>query len=493
MFHFTHIAISCDLVHDILEYVYHRTMVADQEITTLFGPQTQKVLVHICDDSYDILVQKYKLSNLQPVRKCVAPDCQQWLLGLDTDKQRCGRCTECCSCIVCAECGHHLLREQDLCLRCNLCCCECQVCINAGCTNLQWCEACQHCSEHCECYCCHNCGERGPDLSVCERGDCEDCCECDREDYPEIEPGSPWYARSPKMRQTFKSSRLVGVEWEYVSGNYQKLATWANQWRGGIHEDGSCGWEAITAPLAGDHIAPCLTALGDILGFAQIDERCGIHVHVDVSDLQWADMYRLLRVYALVEPLLFLLGGQERFTSYYCKPCGKKYQEALDDEDRKNKVLEAAYGADSERLTVPIFNTTTRQLETPSGRVYRRRNPSRRDGGRYQSLNIIPWLWARRHKAPNQTVEFRLHEGTQDTFRVIGWVQLCARLVDYVVRATDKEVAALPKSALRALCDDIAPDCREWILGEVKIWRRTTSYQDRIIHLGHKWWLEGYK
>jgi hypothetical protein len=198
---------------------------------------------------------------------------------------------------------------------------------------------------------------------------------------------------------------------------------------------------------------------------ATADEKCGVHVHVDARDLRWEDIYRLVKVYAHVEPLLYLLAGQHRVANQYCAPTGKKYADALMALDRKDRVLGVAY-------------------DTSSGRMRSRSKPGKKDGGRYKGLNICPWLAGRRRDryrretAPeikrDTTVEFRLHRNTLDPSRLIGWATLLARLVSWVSTASHRDAEMLPKSPLRALCA-IAPESKAWILKRVKEWREATS------------------
>lgn len=394
------------------------------------------VLIKVCSFCMGIVETKFMLVDIRGAQEC--RNCNEWIAKDGGEwNESCCLCSECCNCSICDGCERHMSHSCDNCNQCNNCC---------GCSE------CRDCSSQVECH-------------DCDR--CYDCCGCDS-DGEEIQEGAPWRAESPKMRLGFKCTRLVGVEWEYNSCQFEQVETWADRWRGGVHSDGSCGWEAVTAPLSGDYISQCLTGLGNAFqaGNAGSDDNCGIHVHVDAHDLSWRDMYRLLWVYSHVEPVLFLLAGQQRIQNHYCRPCGRDYREALGPsllekfQDRKGKVLEVAFSADSNRLNYGY-----------TARTYQRRTPGKKDGGRYRALNICPWLAGRKEKKPDTTVEFRLHRNTLDAKRVIGWAQLCARLVEWSANATDKEAQELPKSALRALCQVIAPDCAPWILNRVKGWR----------------------
>ena len=280
-----------------------------------------------------------------------------------------------------------------------------------------------------------------------------------------------WNATS-KDRQTFKSSRLVGVEWEYnhmgqraysvESGRLTVLAPWIKTWKGSVHEDGSCGYEAITPPIAGDHIARCLTDLGRVLSkHAKIDYLCSCHVHVNGGDLTFDDLYRLMWAYSKVEGVLFRLAGPARRNNIYCRPCGHRYQLALEHRfdgssrfiDTQEEVLKAVYHE----------GMVNRSPQT-SGKAYHLLYASRRGPGRYVALNLFPWLYAQKvgKRRTPPTLEFRLHKFTKDAKRIIGWCHLLVRLVDWAKEATDQQARELPRGVKGLYL--MAPDSKKWIL-----------------------------
>jgi hypothetical protein len=256
-----------------------------------------------------------------------------------------------------------------------------------------------------------------------------------------------------------RSHRMVGIEVEY--NQTADLSAWIKRWNGAVHTDGSCGWEAVTTPIAGDRILPCMVQLTDTLKnlHVQADSRCSVHVHVDASDVTWACMRRLLHVYALVEPLLYAIGGQHRAQSRYAAPCGEAYSEAAKCDDFKEAVLWVAMAGAS---------------RGQHGRELARQRPGKKDGGRYRGLNIMPWAAGRRTMAPDTTIEFRIHRNCLDGKRIAGWASLLASLVDFAVNSSDSEVSKLPKSALRTLIL-ACPEDKAWILQRVKSWRSATT------------------
>lgn len=184
-------------------------------------------------------------------------------------------------------------------------------------------------------------------------------------------------------------------------------------------------------------------------------------------------MYRFLAVWSRIEGLMYVLGGQHRATNTYCEPCGDNYKKALASNDPKNAILSLAYGC-RETTEVAIKGE---YVQVPAGKQYNRNHPTKKPGGRYKSVNIAPWVFGRRlakHRKPDTTIEFRLHRNGDGAERVIGWTHLCVAIVDWCAKASEAEVAKLPKNALRALCR-IAPGSQAWILQRVREWRTVTK------------------
>lgn len=245
--------------------------------------------------------------------------------------------------------------------------------------------------------------------------------------------GRAWKVKSPKMRRVFKHSRLAGIEWEFNDDRdtFPAVTKWSNKWRGGVHVDGSCGYEAVTPPLSGDYIARCITDLGKALkrDRARMDRDCSVHVHIDATDLTLQQLYRILWVYSLVEDRLFELAGNHRRASDYCCPCGSEYRQALSYYFKSTKNKSRDYLLDIQDEVKGVCNQD-----------------------RYQALNLCNYFYKRAYKA--KTLEFRLHENAsaKESQRVIRWVQLLVKLVDWAKEATDQEVASLPsKNAHKVL------------------------------------------
>ncbi len=361
----------------------------------------------------------------------------------------------------CITCKRAFYADDEAILSCDQCesCCNHKECESCESHITMVCRDCNCCNNCCECVHCESCNA----LADCECGEgyCSNCCDCNNIDDEYESCGDPLVVRAGE-KHTFNSKRLAGVEWEFneINEGEKLLKSWKTRWDGRIHGDGSCGHEAVSAPAAGDYIAKNLNDLGEAIKHADVDDRCGLHVHVDARDLSWHDMWRLLRVYSKYEPFLYMLAGQHRMVNDYCSPIASRIGGASEREnffDVKGEILSFYVN------------------EEVSYARSRMRDLSKKDGSRYKSLNIMPWLSGRRFKASDTTVEFRLHRNTKDANRVIGWTQLCVRLVDWCATASEADVRALPDSALHAFCKVIAPDLKDWILNRLKGWHEDTA------------------
>ncbi len=427
---------------------------------------------------------------------------------------RCEGCTACGAC-DCAMCGHCDEPCESTCSACERCqsCCTCSQCRECGPVD-STCSRCEYCPECCDCCHCDDCGDAcestcnhdddddddDGEPAACIGGFCESCCRIsDRTrrrgtgragDY-EVQPDRRMHtATSPRDRRQFRCTRLAGVEVEYNRcSKFAPIESWAQKYGAATHRDGSCGWEAVTSPAAGDHL---LRQLGDLAtalhdSGASIDTRCGVHVHADGRDLRWPDVARLARLWARIEPLMFVLAGQARVENQYCEPWKDEITSRLaNTDDARAAILDACYS--------PEHGMPGKEWLKCKGKACENLDRKNGYGGyRYRALNLAPWITrmrlggaarydvrgqryvpSQRKLASDATIEFRLHEATLDAAELQQWAMLCVRIVECAATWTDREVARLPRSAARALAR-IAPDCQAWIVRKLKAWRATTE------------------
>jgi hypothetical protein len=243
---------------------------------------------------------------------------------------------------------------------------------------------------------------------------CIECCACKEED------GS--VSGGKKMHKQ-RGSRMAGVEVEYNSSkNFAPIRKWCNRWEAAVHSDGSCGWECVTSPASGKKLASQLTDLAGALSLARatIDNRCGVHVHVDARDMLPGKIRNLSYLYGLVEPAMYVLAGEHRVNQHYCRPNGKILYNAA--------IMPKGW-------TIAIYKAIYNMYSAGKPDVDRllKSHPGKKGGTRYVGMNLCPWVSGMLGKKPDTTVEFRMHEGLYfgGGERLLAWTNLCVDLVDF--------------------------------------------------------------
>lgn len=428
--------------------------------------------------------------------------CMREALDVEGACEACSLCGDCCTCLTCDHCDERVARDDDFrtCSTCDRCaaCCHCSACSRCGERidpegNTSFCSDCDRCGDCCECERCSNCGDVATrsypvcaDCARCSSCGCADDCRTNGDDDDDEEE-----TEGRLRAHQDGEHRLCGLEVEYTrASRVSYIRDWADSWGASHITDGSCGWECVTAPSSGVHLARQLRELTTALDNASAghDTTCGVHVHVDARDLGWQEIRRLALVYARVEPFLYLLAGQHRASPWasgrdhnYSKPNGVDLREAAHVSSERD--ARAAFKMQLTALAVGC---------TPSRSTLKRQTIEKKTSGRYVGLNLAPWVSGRRaddgKPRRDTTVEFRLHRDCHDFDRLHGWALLCTALVDWAAKASEedlRQVVAM-RSQARALLR-IAPSSRDYILKRVKAWRRAVPRAKRRIAYAPCW------
>tara|TARA_R100001082_G_scaffold106367_1_gene79187 strand:- start:2314 stop:3543 length:1230 start_codon:yes stop_codon:yes gene_type:complete len=163
-----------------------------------------------------------------------------------------------------------------------------------------------------------------------------------------------------------------------------------------VKSDGSLregGVEFVTKKLFGKDLSLALAELGDYLDANTIpnsipSDRCSVHIHLDVTDLDKNEYARLLIDYAIFENVLFNYCGADRKNNIYCLPFAKS--------------------DDFRRTLSNILTSVSKDLDF---RKYVNAFP------KYSALNL-------RATSTYGSLEFRLHGGTYDMMRVKQWINI---------------------------------------------------------------------
>lgn len=175
-----------------------------------------------------------------------------------------------------------------------------------------------------------------------------------------------------------------------------------------VKYDTSAGWEVVTPALRMREDGHCdelrrgceaITALRPVL-----DQRCGVHVHVDCSDFSWEDLQRLIAMWMRYEPFFFEMLPSSRHGNRYCLPLrGTSWETAARSDEDTRRDANLAIAATNER----DFSARARAM------------------GKYRSLNVSGWWYHGR-------VEFRLHSASTTYEKLRKWVVLLTTLIGRV-------------------------------------------------------------
>lgn len=164
-----------------------------------------------------------------------------------------------------------------------------------------------------------------------------------------------------------------------------------------VTTDGSLrnnGYEFITTPMLYNSMMHTLISFFEKNKFNvdNYSERCSIHVHCNVGDLEQEQLATVLLTYICFERLLFRYVGGDRENNIFCVPI---HQTSL--------VADMVHGD---------FKKAVYILDKARG------------WEKYTALNLLPML-------SKGSIEFRHMPGTADIVKIQGWLRLLGHLFRY--------------------------------------------------------------
>jgi len=399
---------------------------------------------------------------------------------------QCGQCMVCCQCVDCTV-GHHRVDRTSVCVTCRTscrACCGCWQCGGCGNTRRRGnraCRSCRSCQQCCACRPCETCdGERAcewcPTCEVC-RAHCRDR-EAHADDYLDLRPERlrpapalipfgkrplKFWDSSPQQfkKNTLKRHLSVEIEVDKITKTESgRLRAAVKKWSDSIVTDGSLNrvpnaHETNTAPCNGDLFVEHIEELGEAykeLG-AGCTTACGLHVHVNCSDLKIYDLRKVILLYAKIERALFELCKPRRATSNFSILCGQNYLD-MDPhpENFKRQLLGKFYNNGKIASARP---------DKQSGLEIKKNKEKKYISVRYRALNLHSFF----HR---KSIEFRHREGSVDATTIINWAMICGHIIEAANTMSEAQINALPTQGRRALLEILPPELGEWAK---KLWR----------------------
>jgi len=211
----------------------------------------------------------------------------------------------------------------------------------------------------------------------------------------------------------------VGIELEYEGAtehliNYEALTRWSTA---PDHSLRNGGLEFVSKPLGKLQIPAALAQVKKAIidSHCMINKRCGVHVHLNVTDLTFFELWKIVTYYTAIEPFVFKHFADGREDSHFCVPM---WQNTVQQVNLWQDAVTLHRGVDKRPANNPQL------LNMPIGM-----------GGLKKTRVPLRFLKAAKYTAMNMqsimrfgTLEFRQLYGTTDMRKVQKWVTFLIQL-----------------------------------------------------------------
>lgn len=173
----------------------------------------------------------------------------------------------------------------------------------------------------------------------------------------------------------------VGIDIRSESYNHTTRRHWK------IVRDGSCGFELVSPVLSGEEGAEQVRKACAALrrAGAHVSVQCGLHVHLDVSDLSADDVKRAVSAYAVNQPAINSILSRSRHANMYATAWNT------------HELAAIASAATVGQMASAVAN-------------------------RYKTVNLQSF--------PRYgTIEFRQHQGTHNAEKITRWINFVSAIV----------------------------------------------------------------
>jgi len=227
----------------------------------------------------------------------------------------------------------------------------------------------------------------------------------------------------------FKAGPRVGIELEYESADAGKLynnSGFLTRWK--TTDDPSLragGIEFISLPTKPEHIELALEQVKKAMSItgAKATKRCGVHVHLNVTDLTFRELWNVAVYYTLLEPFIFKEFADGREDSHFCVPTWANtalqqsmYRDATVLHRGVQKIVGGAKLQPSTgEMAMGIGGHPVLSNKRHAVPLYMLGN------AKYSAMNFTPL-------EQFGTVEFRQHGATLDMRKVQRWAEFILRL-----------------------------------------------------------------
>jgi len=224
------------------------------------------------------------------------------------------------------------------------------------------------------------------------------------------------------------SRRDIGIEIEAEGfmGDFHEPPTLWTLVPDGSLRDG--GVELVSTILRGEDISIALTNAEEFVKKNGLifNDRCSVHIHLDVRALDTEELVFLLSMYTLFEDFFFIKGGsKDRALNNHCRPICSSTSLYPNIKDLFSQSREEVHSALS-------------------------------NWSKYTALNLAPVL-------TQGSIEFRHHVGTGSKEEILQWINIIFSVAHYSKKNKDKDL----QETIDKVCEDgedlfnsVFPQCR---------------------------------
>lgn len=281
---------------------------------------------------------------------------------------------------------------------------------------------------------CDGCGYywQNDSLGHCDNCDyytCDNCsCNCEDDDHEEDNRKlNPAPQRGDKKGKYLIVDRLVGIEIEAENGNSRILSETLPIGYG-IVDDASLssdGKEVLTPPASLNKAEAIIKKACDCLkesGFKGL-ASCGLHVHLDAQGFRNdpIKLAQVLRTAFAIEDILLSMQPPSRWDNDYCVRLSKQY----------------SFDSFKGKIKVDDFESKWYRTVVKDKINHDKQNKYDSKNTRHCGLNLHSTMY-------RGTVEIRYHAGTIDSIKILKWIYVLLKIINYAtLKYNNKEVIAL--------------------------------------------------
>lgn len=232
---------------------------------------------------------------------------------------------------------------------------------------------------------------------------------------------------APALNVKRREGPLVGIELEYEDcSHHQDLSGMYDFWHVDVdHSLRNGGLEFISKPLREIDLTPALQKVQVAIEKVQgsVNKRCGVHIHLNVSDLTFGEVWKVCTLYSIVEPMIFKEFADGREENHFCVPSFSNtvlqqyfYEDAISLYKGLNKRKKYPAGYLTDAVIAPKSLVPLRILALP----------------KYAAMNTSALC-------KYGTLEFRQMRGTRDMAKVRKWARFLIRLRETALQYKDMD------------------------------------------------------